>query len=130
MIWIICIIIFIVIVFSLNKSEENSKIKSQGGMKYKYHTLIEGLSDHPSAKIEFTSTSSVWILVKDNFSSTEFRIDHGFSDFTVYWTHQSYAFGKHNLQWKFVEYTDQRNATKIILNDVDEYSLRLIGKTL
>ncbi len=99
-------------------------------MFVKYFTLIKGLSDYPGTKVEQTSTSSVWILTRDKFVSIEFRINHGFSDFTVFWTHQSYAFGKHNLHWTFPEYMSQHNATNIILNEIEEYSLKLISKTL
>ncbi|WAC40906.1 hypothetical protein [Pedobacter sp. SL55] len=128
--FIIGIVVFLIFIFLRDKSDEVSKVKSYGGMMGKYSILISGLSDYPGTKVEQTSSTSVWILTRDRLVSTEFRINHGFSDFTVFWTHQSYAFGKHHLRWTFPEYMSQHSATNVIMNEIEEYSIKMISKTL
>lgn len=127
---IISILIVLLIKFIIDKNKEVAKIKSEGGMMIKHSKLIRSLSTHPQSIVKQISPYSVKIIVKDKFVITTFTINHGFSDYTVFWDHQSVTFGEHNLNWKFPEYMDQNSALNLISNELVLYEENMIKNYL
>lgn len=130
LIFFIIIIVFIISKFIYDKNKEVNKVNHQGGMMVKYADIIEYFSDYPNSKIQQISSSSIKISTTDRFVVTTFTINHGFSDYTIFWNHQSVTFGSHSLHWTFPEYMDQINAINLINSELEVYQKNLLNKYL
>lgn len=128
--FILGIVILVVIKFWNDKEKEVSKVNAQGGMMNKYRELISYFREIPNSQIQQVSSSSVKVVIRDKFVVTTFTINHGFSDYTIFWNHQSYTFGNHQLHWTFPEYMDQLSAINAISRELDIYQNNVLKKYL
>jgi|SRR5690606_7277267 len=127
---IIAVVAYLVIKFTTDKKKEIKKIETQGGFDVKYSILIEELLSIPNAKVVNKTNSSIVIAIQDRYVVTSFKIAHGFSDYSIFWEHNSTTFGKHNLHWTFPEYLSQYSALSKIGNDISEYEKKLFKEYL
>lgn len=122
---IIAVVVYLVIKFTTDKKKEIKKIETQGGFDVKYAIIIDEFLSIPNSKIIHKSNSSITIAIQDRFAVTSFKIAHGFSDYSIFWEHNSTTFGKHSLHWTFPEYLSQISAINKISNDIKEYEKKL-----
>jgi|SRR5690554_2178 len=128
---IVLVVGYFVITFLLDKKEEVSKVKNQGGVRIKYSLMIRyfiGLNN--KAKVTKESPTSITIMTKTDNIVQFYTIAHGFSDFTVFWEMQNPAVGTHNLHWKFPEDADQALAVLKINDEIESYVIFLAKQHL
>lgn len=128
---ILLIVGYFVIAFFLDKKEEVSRVKDQGGIRTKYSLIIKYFIgvNNKSKIIKETSTSITVMTETDNIIQL-YTLAHGFSDFTVFWEFRSSIFGTHNLHWSFPENTDQSKAILQINEEIESYILFLAKQHL
>jgi len=127
MFWVIMIIGGLLIMFLLDKKEEVSRVQSQGGFYLKYKELINHFATIPRIKVVNKSNTSITLSVKDSLVVTSFTISHGFEDVSIFWNHNSIAFGKHSLNWRFPESMPQYQMISLIEDELSIYERNIVG---
>jgi len=124
---IIAIMVFILIMFINDTSQQSSKIKKEGGMRNKYRELISYIMSQDSRSRIFQETSNSITLGLSNIGGTTLYIlTQTFGKLTVQWKVDSPVFGKHSLEWDFPEYGDQEKMMYKIMDDLGKYQGNII----
>ena len=123
--WIIIVIlVFIILIlirFMLARDAQSSQIIKQGGMKNKYHDLINALMADPRTKIFSESPDSITLGLSNMGGTTIFTLIQTFGSLTVQWKVDSPVFGKHKMDWSFQENHDQSAMIEKIESDLLNY---------
>lgn len=127
MVWLIIagLVIFIIYKFLSDRNKLLDKIAREGGLKFKYRVLIEGLLEGPNARIEEVLRDSVVITWRSHSQLHQFQIVPAFGKFEVIWKAQ---IAHHKLQnnWMFSEHDDQEAALNLILQYIDAVCQRTL----
>lgn len=125
--FLIIIAMVIVIGFLRAKSKQSSKITMEGGMKYKYRTLINRIKalDDRFNVVE-DSTYSLRLYVSSTGVLTQFNIIQTFNKVTVQWITKSNIYGKHKMDFDFQEYGDQNHMADKVFNDISIFQDNII----
>lgn len=119
MIVVVIFIGFYIIIFLLNKSKDDKKIKSKGGIQSKFHLLInELLHSMNNSRIERLTNTSVFIVgnygtYRGTYGS--FELTYNFNTLNVFWTFESPFYGTFTRKWTFEENYNQN----LILEEID-----------
>lgn len=126
---VVIIIIGVVLLFLFfsDKKQEVNKIQQQGGFYRKYKVLIDYFLSIPEIKIERKDKDRIILIAKNYSASTRFTIAHGFEDVTIFWNHQSLAFGEHNLNWTFPEGLPQNQMLALIEKELSIYERNVLN---
>jgi hypothetical protein len=129
MLWVVLIIVvFIIVKFAIAASKQSVAVARQGGMCFKYKTLISYiLEQEPRAKLK-ESAASVEIGYCGPSGCTSFFIMQTFGTVTIQWRVDNMYFGKHQIEWKFDENTDQHKMIDKIEYDLAEYQSNIMNK--
>lgn len=128
---ILLVVGYFVIAFFLDKKEEVSRVKDQGGIRTKYSLIINYfIGVNNKAKIIKESSTSITVMTETDNVIQLYTLAHGFSDFTVFWEFRNSIFGTHNLHWSFSENTDQSKAILQINEEIESYILFLAKQHL
>lgn len=128
MIWVIVILVFLAFIFFSDKKQETKRVEEQGGFYQKYHELIAYFMSIPDIKVERKEKSMIMLMAKNYSASTRFTIAHGFEDVSIFWHHQSVAFGEHTLNWTFPENLPQRQMLSLIEKELSIYEKNILNQ--
>ena len=127
MVWLIIagLVIFIIYKFLSDRNKLLDKIAREGGLKYKFRVLIEGLMEGPNARIEEVLRDSVVITWRSPSQLHQFQIIPAFNKFEVIWKAQ---LANHILEnkWMFNDHDDQEIALNMIMQYIDTVSQRTL----
>lgn len=125
---VLLILVGIVIVkFLIDRSTQSSKIVMEGGMKNKYHDLVQFLMKAPRTKIFNETSDSITFGLSNMGGTTLFILTQTFGNVTVQWKVDSPVFGKHKMEWDFKENADQKNMAETIENDLELYQRKIMN---
>ena len=128
--WIIIILVVAIILgkFFYDKNQLTNKTIKEGGMKNKYHVLIDCLMEgEPRGKILNETKDSITFGISNIGGATLFKLTQGFGKVIVQWEVNTPVYGKHNMKWEFLEYDDQENIAKRIVNDTGKYQQNIMN---
>lgn len=127
--WIVAIIIIVLaFVFLPDKKQESQRVVDQGGFYIKYNELIQYFLSIPDIKVEKKEKMRIILLAKAYAASTRFTIAHGFEDVSIYWHHQSMAFGEHSLSWTFPESMPQQQMLSLMEKELGLYERNVLNQ--
>jgi hypothetical protein len=122
------VIVFIIIKFLYDKSQQSIEVGKQGGMTNKYKVLINHLlGGHQNARIIKQTSDSVIVGSVSAGGQTTFDLVQTFGNLTVEWRMESPLFGKHRLEWTFPEFADQEKMMERLANDLEKYQKNVIS---
>jgi hypothetical protein len=128
--WVFIILIVVIIIgkFIYDKNQQSAKVTMEGGMRKKYHELIEYLMSGDSKTQIYQETSdSITLGVSSISGTTLFILTQTFGRVTVQWKINSSVFGKHKMEWEFDEYLDQEKMAEKIINDCSKYQNNIMS---
>lgn len=127
MFWIIVILVILAYLFFSDKKYETNRVQQQGGFYLKYKELLDYFLTIPDIKVEKKEKTRM-VLVARNYSAvTRYTIAHGFEDVSIFWTHNSLAYGEHYKSWTFPESMPQKQMLELIEIELDAYTRNVIG---
>lgn len=128
MIWIIVLVILAAIVFFFLR-DRHKMIKRQvgvhGGMKKKYATLIDWLTNEPSAKVVKVTSDYVQINCIMKTTATYFFITETFGGVEIEWVARLGIMGNHKLKWYFSSNTTEIEIIQKLSDDLEELNKKL-----
>lgn len=126
---IIGIIIFSIIKFASDNNKQANAVAKQGGMRKKYHTLVEyALAGHEHSHIVREDGTSITIGCGSPGGSTYIDIVQTFGTVTIRWRSTSVLVGNHKLEWQFDEFMDQDKMVNKIEHDIEVYMTNVFQK--
>lgn len=131
MLWVIIIgiIVYIIIKFVSDNNKQANAVAKQGGMRNKYHTLVEYfLSGHERSHIVREDGTSITVGCGSAGGSSYFDIIQTFGTVTIKWRSTSLALGNHNLEWEFDEFLSQDKMVNKIQHDIEVYMTNVLQK--
>lgn len=119
MIYLLSIVTALILFHFYQKNSEikNRQIDLYGGIKNKYKTLINSLSNHPNANIIKESNSHVHIRMRANFTATNFVINSYVDTIEIEWIGEFASLGTHKKKWTFAQNYPQEN----MLNEINSF---------
>lgn len=123
------VIVFVIGKFFIDRDKMIEKqVDNQGGMRVKYKTLIDLLTQEPSAKIVETKRDMVHIRSQGNPCSTDFFIIEHFDASRIEYVGNMGLLGVHKLDWKFPQNFSQEKMYEKIGTDINEKMQKIFSE--
>ena len=119
--WTFIIILVVIMIgkFIYDSSKQSEQVKSEGGMREKYSTLIEYLLDHPNSRIYQETNTFLSIGVSSAAGSTVYYLQQTYGNITIQMKIKNNPLiGNINMEWTFPESMNQRHMIQKIENDI------------
>lgn len=114
------VVLFIVYSFFSDRNKMlQRQVDLRGGMAKKYNTLIEGLTDDPSAQVIKVTRDQIYIRALGRTAEVDYIITENFNKVEVDWIGKFGMMGTHKHKWSFPENYPQ---TKILM-DIEEFMM-------
>lgn len=116
------IVVAIIVKFAFSSAKQSREIKSQGGIRNKYSTIIDYiLSCDPNTKIFKETNTLVSVGASGIAGSQIFYIQAAFETVTIQMeVKNNPLFGDMQLHWSFPENMEQEEMIKVMFRDIEK----------
>ena len=129
--WIVLIGVGICIFYNFisDNNKQANIVAKQGGMRIKYRILVDYfLSGRNDCHIIYEVGTSIKVGASSQGGNTYFNIVQTFGRVTIVWTSMNELLGKHELEWQFNEFMNQKEMINKINNDIEIYMSNVLQK--
>ena len=124
---ILLLIIGVIIYFFLKDRDKmlESQVDGHGGIKQKYSTLIQWLTNYPNARVVKVTRDHVQISCIMQTTATYFFITETFGGVEIIWDARLGIMGNHKMKWDFTSTTSEEEMIERIGVYIEEYNEKL-----
>jgi len=127
---IVSVLVYLVVAFNNDSSDQKDRICRQGGMYQKYKILVDSIKDEGGIPLKIIKITAETLVLEylNQKGRTTMIFTQNWNDIIIKWDFSSPIYGNHKLTWTFPEYRDQRLISNQIKSDLLEYQINLLIK--
>ncbi|TVQ51505.1 MAG: hypothetical protein EA362_00190 [Saprospirales bacterium] len=127
---IVSVLVYFVVAFNNDSSDQKDRIRSQGGMYQKYKILVDATKDEGGIPLKIIKITAETLVLEylNQKGRTTMIFTQNWNDIIINWDFASPTYGNHKLTWTFPEYHDQLLISNQIKSDLLEYQINLLIK--